>query len=206
MKSVHPQIAVCALALAMLGIGCSSSLTRNEAQRQLDASYTQKSDYVYVTTGNHPNMLSSKAVPYLRIFSGMFDREVPETAALSSAGFLKVTVIASGVVEQGIVTNVMDHVTVEPTDKAKPFIAGIYGANSHECRDGCIKLIAATPKIEITGITEPADGGGQKMCTVTFHVNWQNTAVGTTLNRTYPALTEEQSTFVKYDNGWRLQK
>lgn len=87
--------------------------------------------------------------------------------------------------------HVVDRIAITPTEKGKPFFAGT--------SDGYINLVAATPTIEILGITEPAEGLGRKMCSVSFQVSWKNTQVADILNKRY-SVDKKEATFVKYDN------
>ena len=199
LKSRH-KVALSALVCILLQVAltsCSRNLTRTEAQRQLEAA--TKGQFFYITGG-----LSAES--FGRIPSGQLRGYEPDVAALSDAGLLKVTVIASGVREPlNFEMQLVDHIVITPTEKAKPFLAGTFPAGSSECSDGCIKLRAATPTIEVQGITEPAQGFGQTMSTVAFQVSWKNTEVGNILNKRY-TVDKEEANFVKYDDGWRLKK
>ena len=206
MKSPHNiilSILICILSSVAL-TSCSRNLTRTEAQRQLEASYTPKAQYTYITTGKFGIFATN--VSYVTIPTGELRTSLPEVAALSDAGLLKVTVAAAGVPVVSFLGNfVADHIVITPTEKAKPFLVGTFPVGSSEFTDGCIELLSATPTIAILGISEPAEGFGKKMCSVKFQVSWQNTQVGDII-KSHRSVSEEQATFVMYDNGWRLEK
>ena len=99
----------------------------------------------------------------------------------------------------------VDHVVITPTEKAKPFLAGIFSRGSSTCNDGCIRLVTATPQLTVQGVAEPAQGGGKLMSVVSYQLSWTNTQVGDILKKRYAADTR-QATFVKYADGWRLEQ
>jgi hypothetical protein len=205
MKSPHNVILsfiICILFSVAL-TSCSKNLTRTEAQRQLESSYTPKGDYTYITTGLQG--IGVADMSYVTIPTGELRTYLPKEAALSDAGLLKITVSASGVTDPIFGNRVADHIVITPTEKAKPFLAGTFPVGSSEFRNGCIELLAATPTIAILGISEPAEGFGKKMCSVKFQVSWKNTQVGDII-KSDRSVSEEQATFVQYDNGWRLEK
>lgn len=199
MKSPHKVILsflICILSSVAL-TSCSKNLTRAEAQSQLEASYKTTVHYERIETGFYFPMGGVR--PYT-VPSGHLRTSLPkEVTALSEAGLLNVTVTASGLTENyGDFTgdHVVDHIAITPTEKGKPFFAGT--------SDGYINLVGATPTIEILGITEPAEGFGKKMCSVRFQVSWKNTQVADIFKRRY-SVDKKEATFVKYDNGWRLE-
>lgn len=178
---------------------CSKNLTRTDAKHQLEATYTSKGKYEYIKCDSRSPYAPKDSVPHIRIPTGQLRKSLPDVAALSDAGLLQVTVIASRVpytYATGVESE--DHIVITPTETAKPFLAGAFPAEH-------ITLVAATPTIQILGITEPAEGLGRKMSSVTFQVTWKNTQVGHLLNRSY-SIDEERAIFVKYDNGWRLEQ
>jgi hypothetical protein len=95
-------------------------------------------------------------------------------------------------------------VVITPTDKTKPFLAGTFPPGSRECNDGCLKLITATPRLIINGVTEPAEGGGRIMSVVSYQVQWVNTPIGDILEQHFSP-SDRKATFVRYDDGWRLE-
>ena len=206
MKSPHNVILsnLLSILFSVALTSCSKNLTRTEAQSQLEASYKAKGDYVRIETGQDDPYHRGSYLSYVMSGSGRWRQLMPDVAPLSDAGLLKVTVVASGVTVPWQ-TEAVDHIVITATEKAKPFLLGPFPTGSSECSGGCFKLLAATPTIEILGIAEPAQGFGQTMSSVKFRVSWKNTQVGDIL-KTRHSVDEEQATFVKYDNGWRLEK
>lgn len=200
MKSPHKDIGsvlICILSSVALA-SCQQNLTRAEAQSQLDASYKTAAQYERVETGS---TFGNSYRPYT-VPSGQLRTSLPqEVTALSEAGLLNITVTASGLSENYMNMtgdHVVDHIAITPTEKGKPFFAGFTS-------DGYINLVSATPTVEILGITEPAESLGKKMCSVSFQVSWSNNQVADILKKQY-SVDKKEATFVKYDNGWRLEK
>jgi hypothetical protein len=157
-----------------------------------------------IQTGHNP--VYGDAVHYVRVRSGALRSDLTKAVALADAGYLALETIATNVPMASIFyQGTVDRVVITPTDKAKQFVAGVYPFGSSTCNDGCIAFVTSTPQIAIRSITAPVEGGGKMMSVVHYQQSWVNTPVGDVLGKRYSP-SEKSATFVKYDNGWRLDQ
>ena len=198
---------------ALLATACSQNLTRSDAQRQLEEKYlneyrgTEK-----IETARRNVQGGTRGHICLKVATGKFQSWFPETAALSDAGFVKANVLESSIKEEACSNilnytpgGIFDYITIEPTTKLKPFIVKELPMGSYSNDSSYIEVLTANPQIEITGITAPSDAFGKRMCTVNFRISFKNNEIGDLLKKRYEARDKEQA-FIKYDNGWRLEK
>jgi hypothetical protein len=189
--------------IASLSVGCSNDLSRSAAENQLNTKFGGEREYEYIHTGHND---IGGAVEYVRVKSGLARHDMPDVFALADSGFLTVETIAAGVPMQSLFySGLVDHIVIKPTDKASPFLRGVYANGNSQCNDACIVFITATPTIRVTGVTDPAEIGGRRASIVTYQLNWSNTPVGDLLHKQY-STAERRAAFVKYDDGWRLER
>lgn len=90
------------------------------------------------------------------------------------------------------------------TDKISPFLAG----KPLEVGKEVIIVCAELSKIEVTGITEPADDNGVKKRLADFRFSYEATPYGISSSGATPDRLsgEAQVSFKLYDDGWRLEE
>lgn len=87
------------------------------------------------------------------------------------------------------------------TDKGKKYL--IKTTKGSEGRN--LKILIGERKFhKITGITEPSDAMGMKMCQVNFQTKWDLTPFGEVFSASKENIENHSVPFVLYSDGWRL--
>jgi hypothetical protein len=90
--------------------------------------------------------------------------------------------------------------TIKLTDKAQPFVK--------QAREDVVTLgIADGADVEVTGVTKPADMGGQTFAEAEYKLTYKLNALGKALKRDNETLAQSRDRkegFRLFDDGWRL--
>ncbi|HEY0140501.1 MAG TPA: carboxypeptidase-like regulatory domain-containing protein [Thermoanaerobaculia bacterium] len=174
-------------------------LAADDAKRQLESIFASGSRYEYIHTGEYSPY--SGVTQYVRVRSGLVRQEAAKAAALADAGFVSFETIASRVPTP--FRGEVDHIAITPTEKLMPFLAGAFSGPSSACNDPCMKVVTATPRINIRHIAEPAAVAGRPTSVVSYQLDWVNTPIGDIFGYRSGA-SEKTANFVLDADGWQL--
>jgi hypothetical protein len=129
------------------------------------------------------------------------DKDRPKYLELEKRGLLKVTYeqVYETPAHPGWHNGVYRRISL--TDKSKKYL--IKATPASEGQDFEI-LLGERIFLKITGITEPSDSMGMKMCQVNFETKWDLTPFGEVFADSKNNIEEHSVPFVLYSDGWRL--